>query len=119
MPRRLTEKKDDSGESTNYSGVSTLLHDTVYNRNSETTEDRRQGTHSPVWDVTGRVAVTNVREVKVTLKTDKPSSKSEQHLCEWRVNIEVVLATQVVGGKLAKMDLVKSIVTNVLVIHVL
>jgi len=110
VPKRLTEKNDDSRECTNYSGVSTLLHDTVYNRNSETTENRWQGTQSPVWYVIGRVAVTDVREVKVALKTDKPSSKSEQHLCEWRVDVEVVLAAEVVGGKLAKMDLVKATV---------
>ena len=94
--RRLTEKNDDSRECTNYSGVSTLLHDTVYNRNSETTEHRWQGTQSPVWDIIGRVAVTNVCEVKVTLITDKPAGKSEQQLCKRRVNVEVVLAAQVV-----------------------
>ena len=112
---RLTEKNDYSRESTNDSRVSALLHDGVYNRNRETTKHRRQGTHSPVWDVVGRVAVTNAREVEVALKTNKPSRKSEQQLRKWGVNVEIVFATQVVGGKLAKMDLVEAIAKDLVV----
>jgi hypothetical protein len=90
--KRLTEKNDERRESTNDSRVSALLHDSVHNRDRETTEYGWQGTHSPVWDVIGRVAVTDVREVEVALKTDKPSRKSEQQFRKWRVNIEVILA---------------------------
>jgi hypothetical protein len=108
----LTEKDYDCRESSNDSRVSTLLHDIVHNRNRETTEYSWQGTHSPVWDVIGRIAVTDVREVKIALKTNKPSRKSEQQLREWGMDIEVVLATQIVGRELAEMNLVKTVRTK-------
>lgn len=66
----------------------------------------------PVWDIIGREAVANVRKVGVALKTDEPFRKSEQQLREWRVNIGVVLATQITGGELAKMDLIKAVGTR-------
>jgi len=105
---RLTEKDYDRGERSNDSRVSTLLHDIVHGRDSETTEYGWQGAHSPVWDVIGRVTVTNAREVKVALKTNKPSRESKQQFRKWGMNIEVVLATQIVGCEFAEMDLIET-----------
>lgn len=110
-PGTLTEKDYNRRKSSNDSRVSTLLHDIVYNRNRETTKYGWQCTHSPVRDIIGRVAVTNGRKVKVALKTDEPPRKSEQQLRKWGMDIEVVLATQIVGGELAEMDLVEAIAT--------
>ena len=109
---KLTKKDYYRGKSSNDGGVSTLVHDIVYNRNSETAQDGWQSTHSPVWDVVGRVAVTDVYEVEVSLKTDKPSGKCEQQLSEWRVNIEIVLAPEIICGELAKVDLVETAVVK-------
>jgi hypothetical protein len=109
---KLTEKDYDCGKSSNDGGVSTLVHDVVYNRNSETAQDGRQSTHSPVWDVVGRVAVTDVCEVEVALKSDKPSGKGEQQLSEWRVNVEIVLAPEIIRGEFAKVDLVETAVVK-------
>jgi len=114
---RLTEKDYNRRKSSDDSRVSTLLHDIVYNRNRKTTKYGWQGTHSPVRDIVGRVAVTNGRKVKVTLKTDKPSRKCEQQLRKWGVDIEVVLATQIVGCEFAKMDLVETFAMKNLVIR--
>lgn len=110
--QELTEKDDNRRKSSNDSRVSALLHDIENNRNRETTEYSWQGTHSPVWDVISRVAVPNVHKVKVALETNKPSRESDQQLRKWGVNVEVVLATQIVGSELAEMNFIKTIETE-------
>lgn len=105
----LTEKNHDRRKSSNNSGVSALLHDIVHSGDRKAAKYGWQGSHSPVWNVTGRVAVADVRKVKVALKTDKPSRKSDQQLGEWGMNVEIVLATQIIRSELSEMDLVKTI----------
>lgn len=116
---RHTEKDYDRRKSSNNSRVSTLMHDIVHNRNRQTAQNGWQGTHSPVWDIISRVAVSNVLEVEVALKTNKPSCKSEQQLRKWGMDVEIVLATEIVCGKLAKMDLIEAVAGEKLVARVL
>lgn len=95
------------------------MHDKVYNRNREAAQYGWQCTHSPVWDVVGRITVTDVCEIKISLETDKPPRKSEQQLREWGMNIEIVLAAQVICGELSKMNLIEAVATENLVTCVL
>jgi hypothetical protein len=104
-----TEKDYNRGKCSNDRGVSTFMHDIVDNRNRETTQYSWQGAHSPVWDVVCCVTISDVCELEVALKTDEPSRKSEQQLREWGMNIEIVLATQIICGELAKMNLIETV----------
>ena len=108
--RKLTEKDNDRGKGSNDGGVSTLLHDIVHNRNGETAHYCWQGAHSPVRDVVGRVAITDVRKLEVALETNEPSSKGEQQLREWGMDVEIIFTTQVIRSELAKMNLIETVV---------
>jgi len=109
---KLTEKDNDRRKGSNDGRVSALLHDIVYSRNRETAEYGWQGTHPPVWNVINRVAVTDVREVKVALEANKPSRKGDQQLRKWGVDVEVILATKIIGSELAEMNLIEAIETK-------
>lgn len=54
------------------------------------------------------IAVANVCEIEFAIESDEPADKAEEELGEWWVDVEVVLAEDVVRGELAKVNLVET-----------
>ena len=54
------------------------------------------------------VAVPDVLEQEVTVKADKPPSKTKEQFCKRRMDVEVVLPCDVIGCEFAKVDLVEA-----------
>jgi hypothetical protein len=106
--RKRTEEDKDRREAGDNSRVSRFLHDEEHDGDGQTTEDGWQRTHANVRNVVICIAVADVLEHKVAIEADKPACQAEQELGERRMDIKVILTEDVVGGKLAKMDLVKT-----------
>jgi len=54
------------------------------------------------------VAIANVLEVELTIKSNEPASEAKEKFCEWRVYVEVVFPCDIVGSKFPKVNLVKA-----------
>lgn len=54
------------------------------------------------------VAVANIFKLKGAIEAGEPAGGSKEHLCEWGVDVKVVLAQDVVGSEFAKMNLVET-----------
>ena len=54
------------------------------------------------------VAVADGLELEVSVKPDEPAGQTVEQLREWRVDVEVVLALDVMRRELAKVDFVKA-----------
>lgn len=55
-----------------------------------------------------RVAVTDGFELELSIETREPSSETQKHLREWRMDIKVVLALDVVRRELSEVNLIES-----------
>ena len=60
------------------------------------------GTH-----IIGGIAVSNRIKSEITLESNKPTSKSIEHLGKWRMNIKVVFPPKVLSCKGPKVDFIK------------
>ena len=54
------------------------------------------------------VAVANGLELEVSVKADEPAGQTVEQLREWRVDVEVVLALDVMGRELAEVDFIEA-----------
>jgi hypothetical protein len=105
----LTKQNQGGRESGDDSGIATLLHDRVDHWDSETSKNGWERAHADVGDVVDSIAIANALEEERAVETDKPTSKTEQHLGERRVDIKVVLVGEVVRSKLSKVDLIEAV----------
>lgn len=55
-----------------------------------------------------RIAVSDGVKWKVSVKTNKPSREAEKKFGEWGVHVEVILAVDIMGRKLAEMDFIET-----------
>jgi hypothetical protein len=105
----LTEKDEGRRESGDNGRVTGLLHDGVHERDREGAENGRERTHADVGHMVVRIRVTNVLEVEVSVETHEPTGEAEEHLCERRMHVEVVLTFDVLCGELAEVHLIEAI----------
>lgn len=105
----LTKQEEDRRERRNHRRITTLLHDAVYDRNRQAAQYGWQRPHSDIRDMIFRVAVSDTIERKTPVKAHKPTSQAEQHLCERRVDVEVIFPLDVIRCKFPKMNLIESI----------
>lgn len=57
-----------------------------------------------------RVAITDIVELELAIKANKPASESEEKFGKRRVDVEVILSEDVIGSKFTKMNFVESVV---------
>lgn len=91
-----TEKNDRRRERSNDRRITALLHDGVNNRDSQASHNRRERPHADIRHMAGGVAVSNVLEHELSVEAHKPAGEPEEQLRERRVDVEVVLAEDVV-----------------------
>jgi len=103
-----TEQDEGRRERRDDGRVSTLLHDGVDDRDSETSKDSRERTHPNVGDVGRSVAVADVLKVELAIKADEPASESEEKFRQRGVHVEVVLASNVVGREFPEVNFVEA-----------
>lgn len=103
-----TEKNKERGEGCNYGRITAFFHDGVNERNGESTECSRESAQADVRDVVFRVAVADVLELELTVEAREPACKTQQHLRERRMYIEIVFALDVVSCELAKVHFIET-----------
>ena len=64
--------------------------------------------HSDIRNVIFRVAIANVLEVELTIKSNEPASEVEKEFCERWVYVKVVFPCNIVGCKFPKLNFVKA-----------
>ena len=104
----LTEKNQNSRESRDNCRKTSLLHDSIDDRDGHTSEHSWERPHSDVGNMSLRVVVSNVLELEVSVKADEPAGQTVEQLREWRVDVEVVLALDVMRRELAEVDFVEA-----------
>jgi hypothetical protein len=105
---RRTKADKRSREGGDDGRVSSLLHDGVYEWDRKRAKHCRKSTHANERDVVVRVRVTDVFKVELAVKADEPSSKSEEHLGERGMDVEVILALDVLGSKFTEMHFIEA-----------
>lgn len=102
--KRLTKEDETGREGGDDDGITALPHDPVNDSDSQTSKDGGHAPHGAVGNVDSsldvEVWVGDVGELKVAVEACEVACESEQHLGEWRVDIEIVLPLDVVGSEL-------------------
>lgn len=102
----LTKENQPSRKRSDQHRVSTLSHDPVHHSNRQTPKHSGHAPHSDVRDVNSlfriEVLVSDVLEVELSVEACKVSTEAVKHLGEGRVDVEVVLSEDVVGGELIR-----------------
>ena len=105
--RRHTKENQRSGKRGNGDRIARLAHDGVYERNGDTAHDGAEAPHSDKGDIGFDIVVSDVAETESPVETYPPASKCVEHLGQWRVDIEVILSTDVVTCERSEMNFVK------------
>lgn len=102
--RGRTEEDQARRERSDDDRVSALSHDPVDDADRETTEDSRHAPHADIGHVDAvdrvDVLVADVVELEVAVEAREPPAETVQHLRERRMDVEVVLAQDVIRGEL-------------------
>lgn len=107
-----TEKDNRSRKRCNHCSVTALFHNSVNDRDGETTKECGQSSHSHIRNVIFCVAVADILEVELAIKSNKPASEAEKEFGEGRVYVEIVFSCDIVGGEFPKMNFVESRIGN-------
>lgn len=98
---------ESSRKACNSSREASFLHYAINDGDSDTSEQRRERSNSNVRNMVLGVAVSNLLKVKRAIIPNKPTSSSEHHLSQRRVNIKVVLPSNVMRREFSEMDFVE------------
>jgi hypothetical protein len=77
-PSSLTKRKETSTESCDGRGVTSLAHDSIYNRNLEASQNGRQSSHLDVGYSSDTIIISNILKVEVASKSCQISSELEK-----------------------------------------
>jgi hypothetical protein len=97
---RVRTKDDETGaHGSSHSTTTDSLQSEEHARNQKNTADRREHSHRNVGNTRLNVVLANLLEVEASIETSEPSSKSDKHLGQGRVDVHKELALDVLGSK--------------------
>jgi len=99
------DKETSKGAGDNWE--SRLAHGLIDDGNSQGAEKGGQSAKSNVWDIVGDVVFSDVFKEEMSVVADQISHRAEHHFCQWRVNIEEILPSKIIRGKLSEVHLIK------------
>lgn len=104
---QLTEQDQGRREGRDSHGVPRLSHDSIHERNGDTSEYSAEASHSDIRHIGVGIVVSDLIESERTIKTNPPTRQSVQHLGQRRMNVEIVLSSDVVACKRSEMDFIE------------
>lgn len=99
ITRVRTKDDETSAHGGSHSATTNSLQGEEHARNQENTADRREHSHRNVGDTRLDVVLADLLEIEASIKTSEPSSKSDKHLGQRRVDVHKELALDVLCSK--------------------
>lgn len=104
----VVKKNESSGERGNGGRVARLFHDPEDDWDGGGAQEGGERAHADEGHLVDGITVADVGKIEFAIESNEPADKAEEELGERWVHVEVILAENVVGGELAKVNLVEN-----------